>query len=94
MDHAVSHQLHMEVRVSFAVYKMEVGKAFYQVFRCSAVMISSVLHTHSANPTLLPTIRPLVAAFPRDNSSIELKYKVKGKKCKAIPVQVLRFPGG
>jgi hypothetical protein len=57
-------------------------------------MISSVLNAHSANPTLLPTIRPLVVAFPRDNSSSELKNKVKGKKCKAIPVQALRVSGG
>jgi len=57
-------------------------------------MISSVLHAHSAKRTVLPTVRSLVVAFPRDNSSNELKNKAKGKKCKAIPLQALRVPGG
>ena len=43
IDHAISHQLTVEVHVSFAVYKMELGKAFYQVFRCS-VLIQLIPH--------------------------------------------------
>jgi hypothetical protein len=69
----------VEVHVSFAVYKMELGKTFYQALWCSAVMTSSVLRAHAANPALLPTIRPLAAEFPRDNSSSELKKK-KGNR--------------